>query len=82
MRTEPGTMLNLSKKFVVFHMRPPDSGEPFLVNGIAYRHTLPLYLILEIAMTCVGCPGAFDEQSVAVLCKFARVSPQTCMSQL
>jgi hypothetical protein len=59
MRTEPGTMLNLSKKFVVFQMRPPDSGEPFLVNGIAYRHTLPLYLILEMAMTFVGVSRRF-----------------------
>jgi hypothetical protein len=47
-------MLNLSNKFVVFHMRPPDSGELFLVKGIAYRHTLQLYLILELAMTFVG----------------------------
>ncbi len=47
-------MLNLSNKFVVFQMRPPDSGEPFLLNGIAYRHTLQLYLILELVMTFVG----------------------------
>jgi hypothetical protein len=32
-------------------MRPPDSGEPFLVNGIAYQHTLQLYLILESVMS-------------------------------
>jgi hypothetical protein len=32
-------------------MCPPDSSQPFLVNGIAYRHTLPLYLILEMAMS-------------------------------
>jgi hypothetical protein len=35
-------------------MRPPDSGEPFLVNGIAYQHTLQLYLILESVMTRMG----------------------------
>jgi len=34
-------------------MRPPDSGEPFLVNGISYRNTIQFYLILEIAMTFV-----------------------------
>ena len=59
MRTEPGTMLNVSKKFIVSHMCPPDSSQPFLVNGIAYQHTLPLYLILEMAMTCVGASRRF-----------------------
>jgi hypothetical protein len=46
-------MLNVCYKFVVFHIRPPDSSKPFPVNGIADRHALQLYLILEMAMTCV-----------------------------
>ena len=46
-------MSNLSKKFVVFHIRPPYSSKPSLVDGTSYRHTLLLYLILEMVMTCV-----------------------------
>ena len=57
-------MSNLSKKFVVFHIRPPYSSKPSLVDGTSYRHTLLLYLILEMVMTCVRCPGAFDERIV------------------
>jgi hypothetical protein len=49
-------MLNVSKKFIVSHICPPDSSQPFLINGIAYWHTFPLYLILEIVMTCVRLP--------------------------
>ncbi len=52
-------MLNLSNKFVLSQIRPPDSGEPFLVNGIAYQHTLQLYLILESVMTFVGLSRRF-----------------------
>jgi hypothetical protein len=50
---EPGTLLNVSKKFIVSHLCPPDSSQPFLVNGSAYQYTLPLYLILEMVMTGV-----------------------------
>jgi hypothetical protein len=35
-------------------MRPPDSSKPFLLNGISYRNTLQLYLILEMAMTLMA----------------------------
>jgi len=52
-------MSNLSNKFLVSQIRPPDSGEPFLVNGIAYQHTLQLYLILESVMTFVGLSRRF-----------------------
>lgn len=47
-------MLNLPNEFIVSQMPPPDSGEPFLVNGISYWHALQLYLILEMAMRFVG----------------------------
>jgi hypothetical protein len=46
-------MSNPSHIFVVIHIYPPDSSKPSLVDGTAYRRTLPLYLILEMVMTCV-----------------------------
>ena len=46
-------MSNLSKKFVVLHICPPDASKPLLVDSTSYQHMLPLYPILEMVMTCV-----------------------------
>jgi hypothetical protein len=35
-------------------MRPPDSSEPFLVDGISYRNMLQVHLVLEMAMTLMA----------------------------
>ncbi len=57
-------MSNLSNKFVVFQMHPPDSCEPFLVNGIFLPEHASLYLILEMPMTLLAVvPGLLMSES-------------------